>query len=311
MAQVLKQGSTGPDVKQVQQSLNKVAGSKLPKLVEDAVFGPKTRARVVEFQKSRGILADGIVGLQTRAALAASGALAAVGRGVAGVGKSLATGGAGIGDADKIANAVVNATRTAHLHGWKPQARFQGIRITGVTAIGTPGCLSGPDLAGLILGQAQVASLLGDDRLVATAAAKGIGAKFAAWQHGVSVPGLPWYPSFAAFPGPMAPPTPNVPSPLAAMPSSGTGGLISAASLQQAMTAALDPAVKARDPSGKAAKIFGTIAAQVAAYFSTWLTGQIVSNVLGHGPIPTFVPPVSVVGPVVNGSILPGGPHLA
>jgi len=41
----------------------------LPKLKTDGAFGPKTRARVVEFQQSKGLVPDGVVGPNTWAAL--------------------------------------------------------------------------------------------------------------------------------------------------------------------------------------------------------------------------------------------------
>lgn len=69
---LLKQGTTGADVKHVQGCLNWKAFSSprnsqnaLPKLALDGIFGPKTRAKVVEFQKREKLLADGVVGPMT------------------------------------------------------------------------------------------------------------------------------------------------------------------------------------------------------------------------------------------------------
>lgn len=67
-ALVLKLGSKGPDVKWLQQFLN----NKYPaysKLVVDGDFGPATERVVKEFQRRSGLLADGIVGPNTRRAL--------------------------------------------------------------------------------------------------------------------------------------------------------------------------------------------------------------------------------------------------
>ena len=66
MAALLSQGSSGPDVRQAQQKLNQAGASVLPRLVEDSVFGAKTRARVMEFQRSRALVPDGMVGPKTR-----------------------------------------------------------------------------------------------------------------------------------------------------------------------------------------------------------------------------------------------------
>jgi len=61
---LLRFGSRGSDVASVQRQLGVVA---------DGIFGPKTRAAVRAFQRSHGLLVDGIVGPQTRAALARAG----------------------------------------------------------------------------------------------------------------------------------------------------------------------------------------------------------------------------------------------
>lgn len=57
----------GADVKQVQQRLN-AHGAK-PKLGEDGVFGPATDKAARSFQKAHRLVADGIVGPKTLAAL--------------------------------------------------------------------------------------------------------------------------------------------------------------------------------------------------------------------------------------------------
>ena len=67
---VLKKGSSGPDVKTLQQRLNELGFD--PKGV-DGTFGPGTHAAVVAFQKSKGLEADGKVGPNTLAALNLSG----------------------------------------------------------------------------------------------------------------------------------------------------------------------------------------------------------------------------------------------
>lgn len=52
----IKLGSRGTDVKVLQTKLN---------LISDGIFGPLTEEAVKEFQKSRGLKADGIVGKDT------------------------------------------------------------------------------------------------------------------------------------------------------------------------------------------------------------------------------------------------------
>jgi len=59
----VRSGSTGAAVEELQQKLNADGAS--PELVVDGIFGPLTRAAVVEFQQNYGLLVDGIVGPQT------------------------------------------------------------------------------------------------------------------------------------------------------------------------------------------------------------------------------------------------------
>ncbi len=53
---VLRLGSTGEDVKELQRLLN---------ISQDGNFGPATRQAVIEFQRANGLTADGVVGPQT------------------------------------------------------------------------------------------------------------------------------------------------------------------------------------------------------------------------------------------------------
>lgn len=64
----LKLGSHGPEVKRLQDTLNR----RYPlysRLREDGVFGPRTAATVKEFQRRSGLHVDGIFGPKTRAKL--------------------------------------------------------------------------------------------------------------------------------------------------------------------------------------------------------------------------------------------------
>lgn len=53
-------GSRGEDVIHLQVLLNYLGGDNV--LIEDGIFGKKTRARVIQYQQSTGLAADGIVG---------------------------------------------------------------------------------------------------------------------------------------------------------------------------------------------------------------------------------------------------------
>src|SRR5258707_6957970 len=70
---ILKQGSSGPAVQDLQQKLKDLGFD--PNGV-DGEFGPETLAAVIAFQKSKGLQADGMVGPATMAALQSAGASA-------------------------------------------------------------------------------------------------------------------------------------------------------------------------------------------------------------------------------------------
>lgn len=67
MSTILRIGSRGPEVERLQRLLNSHGAR--PSLDPDGNFGPLTAAAVREFQRSRGLTMDGIVGPQTWAAL--------------------------------------------------------------------------------------------------------------------------------------------------------------------------------------------------------------------------------------------------
>ncbi len=68
MGRLVKQGSKGEDVRAIQDVLN-FHIRRLAPLAVDGDFGPRTHARVVEFQKANQLTADGIVGPRTMAKL--------------------------------------------------------------------------------------------------------------------------------------------------------------------------------------------------------------------------------------------------
>lgn len=188
---------------------------------------------------------------------------------------------------------------------WRGQAMFQGLVITGPVVTGGPGCLSGPELAPWIKAQG-LPDAQGHQLTWRDAIAEGLSACFADWQNQVTVPGLPWYPAFAAFPGPLAPPMPNVPMPLSSC-SSSAAARMSAAGLKQAMCDQFGRQDQ-DDQFGALATAIGTA---VSTAFTSWLSMQQVMGVLGTGPVPTFAPPLVPGGPVLGGSTIPAPGHLA
>ena len=188
---------------------------------------------------------------------------------------------------------------------WKPMVMFQNVKIMGPVAVGAPGCLKGPDIEPFLkLNILPAAS--GNMQKWRDAAAKGLASSWKEWADNVTIPGLPLWPPFAAFPGPMAPPMPNVtPLMLIMCPSPGMAKMATPM-LKQAMkdNFSLDDP---KDHFGSAAM---SIATAVNAAFMMWLPMQTVM-LMGMGPIPTFAPPYVPVGPVLNGMTLPGPPPLA
>ena len=62
MPRTLMHGSEGPDVVGLQTKLNQRYPTSMPPLITDGCFGPKTKARVIEFQGTKKLVGDGIVG---------------------------------------------------------------------------------------------------------------------------------------------------------------------------------------------------------------------------------------------------------
>ena len=119
-----------------------------------------------------------------------------------------------------------------------------------------------------------------------------------------------WYPAFAAFPGPMAPPMPNIPVPLIICVSSKMTSIIMPDDMTSAMDDALDSSMKDKDPDKQYHALHDAIATVLSLAFLMWLPSQQVMLVLGKGPIPTFAPPFVPVGPVVGGDNIAAPGHL-
>ena len=179
---------------------------------------------------------------------------------------------------------------------WQSLAAMTGVTITAVAAVG--GMVAGPPLTPLILASApkETPMLLKYSNAVANV----VGTTWLQYTSTIKVPGMPWYPAFAAFPGPVAPPTPNVPCPVAAL----TQVPPIPATMKQQMVGQL------ADPQAPYhSELFEAICDAFDKVFKIWQGTTMVTNVLGTGPIPTFAPPYTPVGPVVGGvgTMPPGG----
>lgn len=212
-------------------------------------------------------------------------------------------------DFKELHDGMLDAVKFAHTM-WKLQAKFKDLKVMSVTAIGAPGCLDGPELESLIKTAPMVAAFTGNKAKHRDAVAKGVSTCFKKWQDKVMIPGLPFYPAFAAFPSAMAPPMPNVPFPLIACPSAMMAEIVSPMSMKSEMGNALDGKIKSDDKDKHYEALHDAIATVLSLAFLMWLPQQQVMLVMGKGPIPTFAPPYVPVGPVVGGDNLPIPGHL-
>jgi hypothetical protein len=193
---------------------------------------------------------------------------------------------------------------------WKMQAKLQNLQVMAVSAIGSPGCLDGPELESNIKNSPGMAMFSGNKGKYRDAVAKGVSKAFKDWQGQVMVPGLPLYPAFAAFPGPMAPPMPSIPIPIIACPSAMMTSILMPSTMKQNMIDALDGGLKDKDKDKHYEGLFEAIATVLSLAFVIWLASQQIMLVMGKGPIPSFAPPFVPVGPVVGGDNIAAPGHV-
>jgi hypothetical protein len=197
-------------------------------------------------------------------------------------------------DAEKFLDGIIEAICSAWA-AWQAAASMFGIVINGPIATG--GHIVGPPLTPLIL--ATGPKVTPQERKLTTAAANVIGAGWLTFTATVKVPGMPWYPAFAAFPGPVAHPTPNIPCPFAALTMVALS--VSAPVLKSQMLGI------AGDSGNES--LCDAIGDAVERSLNLWKVTTMVTGVMGTGPVPTFAPPYVPVGPVVGGvgMMRPGG----
>lgn len=188
-------------------------------------------------------------------------------------------------------DAVASALKMA-IDVWRSQAAITDVKIMGPNAFG--GKLSLPSLEGLIRGFAPAGSWDPYSRAIAA----GVHNQFRLMCSLASFPGLPLYPAFAAVPAPMAPPMPNVPTPLLTFVLPGLAQVEMSALTQEIIHKYASPKPSCADA------VAAAIADGFAKAVQQWLGSQLILNMLGTGPVPTFAPPYVPVGPVINGRVL-------
>jgi hypothetical protein len=181
---------------------------------------------------------------------------------------------------------------------WQSMATLVGVVIAGPTA--SAGQIVGPPWTPLILASAPKATPM--EMKYSNVIAQVIGTAWLTFTATVKLAGMPWYPAFAALPSPVAPPTPNIPCPFAALVQVPVS--ISCNVLKMQMVGQL------ADPMAPFHKeLFESICDAFEKCYNLWKASTMVTNVLGTGPVPTFAPPYVPVGPVVGGvgTMTPGG----
>ena len=181
---------------------------------------------------------------------------------------------------------------------WQSMATLVGVVIAGPVA--SVGQIVGPPWTPLILASAPKATPM--EMKYSNVIAQVIGTAWLSFTATVKVAGMPWYPAFAALPSPVAPPTPNIPCPFAALTQVPVS--ISCNVLKMQMVGQLgDPQAPFHQ------ELFESICDAFEKSYNLWKVSTMVTNVLGTGPVPTFAPPYVPVGPVVGGvgTMTPGG----
>jgi hypothetical protein len=184
--------------------------------------------------------------------------------------------------------AAKSGAKTA-IQVFSASAILQDITVNMNMALG--GNMTGPSIAPLIQAMMMGSGAPGN---VAAAFGRGANAAWQGWVSRVFVPGLPWYPSFVSWPGPMAPPMPNIPTPLISIT---RGATIDAGAVASAIKGGLGDQGEEAEAQ-QAADDFGS---WLSTGFIIWSTMTLVRNVMGKGPVPSFAPPYVPTGPVVGG----------
>ncbi|RVU49398.1 hypothetical protein [Rubrivivax rivuli] len=182
------------------------------------------------------------------------------------------------------------------LDQWRQRTVLQGAIIAGPIVSG--GRLVGPLLDPLIRG----ANPPGNWAAYNTAIAAGVHNQFHQMLALAIVPGLAWYPQFAAWPGPVAPPQPARPEKLLTLCMPGLA-LVDPGAVKQAIVQKFG-----HNKPPCAEGVAQAVADGLNKALMPWLSTNLLHNVMGGGPVPTFCPPMVPVGPVVGGLAQQVGP---
>lgn len=200
-------------------------------------------------------------------------------------------------------NTVAAQTREAFrlaVNEWITAARFDNGRINGPNLQILPGGLQSPiSLEAKIL---PAMTKAGVPPRIATPLSQALASAWSSWAAGFQLTALA-FPTFAAVPGPVAPPTPSVPILLRNAASPGESFLRSSvlsATIIQSLQSQRSLA------SGDMLKAINSLAQWVDMSFQEWKANVVIVGMIGQGSVPTFAPPYVPVGPVSQGSLVTG-----
>ena len=190
---------------------------------------------------------------------------------------------------------AARVTTRDHIRSWQNSVAIQGGQVNGSTLTLLKGCL----VRSQSLEHELIAALLPATASTRTAQgwAKAAGEAWRRWLEGYHVTSPGAYPDFLAFPGHYAPPTPNIPFPLAI-----GSSLTEPALLQNNLHQAIKDAISSTNYNEpNAASAVQDFATWLSSSFYTWRMTLMMHNIMGEGPIPVWASPFVPVGPVVNG----------
>lgn len=197
---------------------------------------------------------------------------------------------------DSIAVQFREAFRVA-VNEWIGRARIQGGTVSGAAAILTPGSVTSDVNIELRMEQILAAWRVPGD--ISTAGSRVLAGAWNDWASGFQMRIPAAYPSFAAVPGPAAPPTRAAVSPPLS-----SGSSPGEASLQAALLAGrLNASLRAYAPAAAGAPDQSVLklASWVQQSFQQWKNAVTLTGLIGRGSVPTYAPPYVPVGPVLSG----------
>lgn len=220
---------------------------------------------------------------------------------------------------------------------WHQTATITGAIVNGPTVSG--GTLVAPPLLASMMTATPAHAMMAKYHTVISTALSNAWTQF---QQSVKIPGLPLFPSFAAFPGPMAPPMQNIPIPFAQLTqipvvlqasTIAKNAVNLLAHKEEQYKEMIEKKIKdcksqvmSRMPAIPefhskfldtprlqtapfAGELFESVFDGFEKVYNQWKVSTMMTKLMGTGPVPTFAPPVVPAGPVVGGfaNMIPGG----